>query len=229
MDYPPLVKGKFLKRYKRFLTDIQLPDNQVVVAHCTNSGSLKSCLIPNADVMLRPVDNPNRKTRYTWEMIKIGDGWVSVNTNLANDLAEEFLKNNLIPALPKYDIVKREVKFDDSRFDFYAENSTEKAFIEVKNVTLKEGDYAKFPDAKTTRGQKHLQTLMKARKEGYRAVMLYIVPRMDVKIFAPAKDIDPVYARLLKEAYESGVEIIPVQVKITPQKAEFHKILDFEL
>jgi len=125
--------------------------------------------------------------------------------------------------------VKREVKFDDSRFDIFAENATEKVFIEVKNVTMKEGDYALFPDAVTTRGQKHLKTLMKVKKDGMRAIMLYIIQRSDVKIFAPAKEIDPEYAKILQKARKNGVEIIPAQVKVTPQNILFSKILPFEI
>ncbi len=229
MVFQDLVEGIFIKRYKRFLVDVRLMDGQVITAHCTNSGSLKSAIKEGAPVMLSKSSNPKRKTKYTWEMIQINGTWVGVNTNNANILAYEFVRDGLIELLPRYNVLRREMKFYNSRLDLYAENANEKVFIEVKNVTLKEGRYAKFPDAKTLRGQKHLQTLIKAIEEGYRAIMLYIVQRTDTEIFSPAEEIDPVYSALLKEAYNRGVEIIPIQVKITPSEASFYRILPFEL
>ncbi|MGE0076656.1 MAG: DNA/RNA nuclease SfsA [Bacteroidales bacterium] len=225
----PLIHGYLVKRYKRFLADIKLDDGSVVTAHCTNSGSMKSCLEENAEVYLSDSMNPNRKTRYTWEMIKINGDWVGINTSNPNKLAVEIVKNNLLPQLSGYTAVKPETKFGDSRFDVYAENSSEKCFIEVKNVSLKDENYARFPDAVTERGQKHLDTLIKAKLEGYRAVMLYIIQRSDVEIFAPAFDIDPKYASKLKTAFDNGVEIIPLQVKVTPTSIEPVRVLNYEL
>ena len=131
--------------------------------------------------------------------------------------------------MENYKTVKREVKFGDSRFDVFAENDTETCFVEVKNVTLKEGNYALFPDAVTTRGQKHLKTLMEVKKQGMRAVMLYIVQRSDVEIFAPAEEIDPNYASTLREAVAAGVELIAMQATVTPDKIELSKKLPVEL
>ncbi len=224
-----LVKGTLLRRYKRFLADIELADGTEVVAHCTNSGSMKSCLEEGAAVYLTPVNDPKRKTRFTWEMIKINGDWVGINTGNPNKLAFEAISESLIPELTGYDIVKREVKFGDSRFDIYAENDREKCFVEVKNVSMKEGKYALFPDAVTTRGQKHLKTLMEVKKQGIRAVMLYVIQRSDVSVFAPAKQIDPDYAEALKMAFRSGVEIIPMQAEVTPEAIEFVRKLPFEL
>ena len=144
---PKLVHGILIKRYKRFLADIHLDNSDLIVAHCTNSGSMKSCLENGAEVYLSQNDNPLRKTRYTWEMIKINGDWVGINTGNPNKLAYSGIVNNKIPGLEGFTSVKREVKFGDSRFDIFAENGTEKCFIEVKNVTLKEGKYALFPDA----------------------------------------------------------------------------------
>ena len=141
----------------------------------------------------------------------------------------EAVKSGEIPGLKGFSLVKREVKYGDSRFDVYAENEREKCFIEVKNVTYKEGDYALFPDAVTTRGLKHLQTLKKVKAKGMRAVMVYVIQRSDVSIFAPAKNIDPAYAKALKEAYDVGVEIIPIQVLVNPQKIKIDKIIPFQL
>lgn len=224
-----LVHGRLIKRYKRFLADVLLDNGETVIAHCTNSGSMKSCLEDDAEVYLSPVNDSKRKTKFTWEMIKINDDWVGINTGNPNKLAFDAVLNNKIEKLKGYTEVKREVKFGDSRFDVMAKNDKETCFIEVKNVTLKEGDFALFPDAVTTRGKKHLETLIKVKEEGMRAVMLYIVQRMDVKTFAPAKDIDPEYANTLIKAFNKGVEIIPMQAKVTPQKIELIKELPFQL
>jgi sugar fermentation stimulation protein A len=224
-----LVHGTLIKRYKRFLADVMLDDGNVVVAHCTNSGSMKSCLENGAEVYLSPVTDPKRKTRFTWEMIKINGSWVGINTGNPNKLAFEAISSGLIPELSGYTNVMREVVFDDSRFDVFAENETEKCFVEVKNVTLKEGKYALFPDAVTTRGQKHLKTLMEVKAVGMRAVMLYIVQRTDVEVFAPAIGIDPEYAKALKLAVDAGVELIVIQVKVSPQRIEITRKLPVEI
>lgn len=224
-----LVHGTLIKRYKRFLADVRLDDGTVVIAHCTNSGSMKSCLEDDAEVYLTPVNDPKRKTKFTWEMIKINGDWVGINTGNPNKLAFEAISEGSIAELQGYTTVKREVTFGDSRFDVYAENDQEKCFVEVKNVSMKEGSYALFPDAVTTRGQKHLKTLMEVKAQGIRAVMLYVIQRSDVDIFAPAKQIDPDYTNALKLAHENGVEIIPMQAKVEPTGIRFVRKLPFEL
>ncbi|TVQ89873.1 MAG: DNA/RNA nuclease SfsA, partial [Bacteroidetes bacterium] len=175
---------------------------------------------------LSPVTDPKRKTRFTWEMIKINDNWVGINTSVPNRLAFEFMKSNIIPGLEGFSEIRREVKYNNSRLDIMATKPNETCFVEVKNVTLKEGELALFPDAVTTRGQKHLQTLMELKQNGIRAVMLYVVQRIDVNAFAPAEDIDPMYAQLLRQAYSKGVEIIPIQVKVSPEKIIFNRLLE---
>lgn len=231
MIFPsPLVRGKFISREQRFLTHVILEEtHEHVVAHCTNSGSMQSCLVPNAPVYLSISDNPARKTKYTWEMIQINENWVGINTNVPNKLVYEFLKSKTILELSGYEHIKPEAVFEDSRFDFYAENKQEKCYIEVKNVTLKEGKYALFPDAVTTRGQKHLNGLIAAKKKGFRAIMVYIIQRSDVEIFAPAKNIDLTYAKLMKTALLNGVELFPIQVKVTPIEIKFDKRIPLEL
>jgi sugar fermentation stimulation protein A len=224
-----LVAGKLIKRYKRFLTDVELTDGSIVTAHCTNSGSMKSCIEEGAPVYLSPAKDPNRKTRFTWEMIYMNKGWIGINTSIPNLLAYDAVKNGSIDKLKGYSFVKREVTFGDSRFDIFATNENEKCFIEVKNVTYKEGKYALFPDAVTTRGKKHLETLMEVKKQGMRAVMLYIIQRTDVEIFAPAIQIDPDYSQTLVKAYAKGVEIIPVIAKVSPDKIEIIREIPFEL
>jgi sugar fermentation stimulation protein A len=223
-----LVHGRLVKRYKRFLADVTLDDGSVVTAHCTNSGTMKSCIEEGAEVYLSPVEDSKRKTKFTWEMIRINGDWVGVNTGNPNALAFEAIKNGHIPGLSGYTTVEREVTFADSRFDIFAQNDTEECFIEVKNVTLKDGVYALFPDAVTLRGRKHLRTLAEVKKQGMRAVMLYIIQRSDVEIFAPAVEIDPGYAAALKTAMDAGVEVIPVQAKVTPEEIVLVRNLPLE-
>ncbi len=224
-----LVHGRLVKRYKRFLADIELDNGQLITAHCTNSGSMKSCLEPGAEVFLTPNDDPNRKTRFTWEMIKINGQWVGINTSVPNRFAKEAIQQNLIPGLEGYRTIRREVTFGDSRFDLFAEKEGEQCFIEVKNVTLNEGGVAMFPDAVTTRGQKHLETLIEVKKAGMRAVMLYVIQRMDVDRFAPARHIDPAYAEKLDKAKANGVEVIPLQVRVTPEGVFPERVVRYEV
>ncbi|WP_430815255.1 DNA/RNA nuclease SfsA [Carboxylicivirga sp. RSCT41] len=225
----PLIHGYLIKRYKRFLSDIKLDDGSIVVAHCTNSGSMKTCIEEGAEVYLSPAKDPKRKTRYTWEMIKLNNKWVGINTSHPNLIAFEAVKNGEIDKLAGYSHVQREVRVGNSRIDIMAQNDRETCFIEVKNVTMKDGEYARFPDAVTTRGKKHLDELIQLKKEGIRAVMLYVIQRSDVSVFAPAGDIDPDYANTLREAWKEGVEIIPVRVKVTPNDIVIDKELPFDL
>ncbi len=230
MDFgQKLIHGRLIRRYKRFLADVELDHGEKVTAHCTNSGSMKSCLEEGAEVYLTPVDDPKRKTKFTWEMIRINNGWVGINTANPNKLAFEALTGHSIFSLRGYTTVRREVKFGNSRIDLFAENDREKCFIEVKNVTLKEGRFARFPDAKTERGLKHLSELTEIRRLGMRAVMLYVVQRTDVELFGPAWDIDPAYSQALLEAFEHGVEIIPVMAHVSPRKIELGRVLPFDL
>lgn len=225
----PLVHGFFIERHKRFLSDIRLDDGTIVQAHCPNSGSLKSCLVKDADVYLSPVNDSARRTKFTWEMILIDGNWVGIHTNYANNLAIEILQNRLIPELSMYDTFRPEVKFLDSRFDVLAHNKEQQCFIEVKNVTLKEGDYGMFPDAVTTRGQKHLETLIKVKESGHHAAMLYIVQRIDVNAFKPAHHIDPEYGKKLLKAVEAGVEVYAYQILVTPEALTPLKMLPIQL
>lgn len=224
-----LIHGKLIKRYKRFLADIELDNGETVIAHCTNSGSMKSCLEEGAEVYLTPVNNPKRKTKFTWEMIKMNGDWIGVNTGNPNKLAYEAVSTGLIDGLMGYTEVKREVTWGDSRFDLMANNEHQTCFIEVKNVTMKEGCFARFPDAVTSRGRKHLETLINVKKAGMRAAMLYVVQRTDVSMFAPADKIDPEYGKALRKAIENGVEIFVVQAKVTPQSIDIVRLLPMQL
>jgi len=224
-----LIHGHLIRRYKRFLADVTLDDGREITAHCTNSGTMKSCLEDGAEVWLTPVDDPKRRTKFTWEMIRINGDWVGINTSNPNTLAFEWVSQGKIPDLVGLTALKREVKWEDSRFDLYGEGPEGGCFIEVKNVTLKEGDRALFPDAVTERGRKHLNTLIRVKQSGLRAVMLYVVQRLDVHIFSPARDIDPAYGEALDKAVRHGVEILVVQARVTPEGIHFHKELPVEL
>ena len=224
-----LVKGKLIKRYKRFLADVELESGEVVTAHCANSGSMLTCLEEGAPVALTYVDDPKRKTKYTWEMIFVNNNWVGINTSHPNKIVFDAIVNKEIKGLDVYDEVKREVKFDESRLDVVAKNSEETCVIEVKNVTMMIDNIALFPDAKTSRGLKHLNTLIRLKSEGYRAVMVYIIQRGDINSFTIAKDIDPDYAEGLKNAVENGVEVFALKANVTPEKIEIEKQVDFFL
>lgn len=224
-----LIHGRLLKRYKRFLADILLDDGSTVIAHCTNTGSMHSCLEENAEVWLTLVDDPNRKTRFTWEMILIDGQWVGINTSHPNALAFEWVKAEMVPGLEGITGLRREVKWEDSRFDLYGEEQGRACFIEVKNVSMKEGDRALFPDAVSERGRKHLNTLIRVKKSGMRAVMLYVIQRMDVKIFSPAREVDPAYGMALDEAVRQGVEVFVVQARVTPEGIQYHRALPVDL
>ena len=225
----PLVHGKLIKRYKRFLSDVELDSGEIVIAHCTNSGSMKTCIEEGAEVYLTHVDDPKRKTKYTWEMIRINGDWIGINTGIPNVLVYEAIRDQQIEGLNTYIEAKREVSFEDSRFDVFAKNDLEACFIEVKNVSMKVGDYARFPDAVTTRGKKHLETLIRVKESGMRAVMFYVIQRSDVSVFGPAYDVDPKYAETLKKAVANGVEVFAYQAKVTPQGIDLVKQLPVDL
>ena len=225
----PLVHGKLIKRYKRFLADVELDSGDIVVTHCTNSGSMKTCIEVGADVYLTYVDDPKRKTKYTWEMIEINADWIGINTGIPNILVYEAIRDQKIDGLNTYTEAKREVKFEDSRFDVFAKNDKEACFIEVKNVSMKVGEYARFPDSVTTRGKKHLETLIRVKESGIRAVMFYVIQRSDVSIFGPAHDIDPSYAKALKKAVENGVEVFAYQAEVKPEGINLVKQLPIDL
>lgn len=225
----PLVPGRLIKRYKRFLADVELSDGRIVQAHCNNSGTMKTCLEENAPVYLSRATNPKRKTQYSWEMIFINGGWIGVNTLIPNQLVFEAMKQNSLPDLVGYTTIKRELRFEDSRLDIYAENTFEKCFIEVKNVSMKVGSFARFPDAVTKRGLKHLETLIRIKQKGYRAIMAYVIQRMDVECFGTAPEIDPAYAKMLIKANSEGVEIMPFLASVRPDGINLVKELPYIL
>ncbi|WP_457552077.1 DNA/RNA nuclease SfsA [Desulfobacula sp.] len=214
---PPLIKGVLIRRYKRFLADIKLESGEMVTAHCPNSGSMKGCAIPGSPVWLSESDNPKRKYKYTWELIKLPETMIGINTLLPNKLVKQAIENDMIKELSGYDRVKAEVKTSShTRLDLVLEKGEkEKCYVEIKNCTLVEQGMAMFPDAVTTRGQKHLDELERLVSLGHRGVIFFLIQRMDAKMFKPADMIDKVYAQKLKKVVRNGVESIVRDTTIT--------------
>ena len=213
-----LVEGRLLRRYKRFLADIELGDGSIATVHCPNTGSMRGCQGDGWRVLLSRSDNPNRKYPLTWELVHNGTCWIGVNTHRANRLAVEAIENGTITELAGYDSLRREVyRGMSSRMDIVLENNGPRCWVEVKNVTLvdESGRYA-FPDAITGRGRKHLRELAAAVADGDRAVILFVVQRSDGAGFAPAADIDPAYAEEFSRAVGSGVEALAYRAEVTP-------------
>lgn len=214
----PLIAGVFVKRYKRFFADIELADGSVVVAHTPNTGSMQQCAVPGYKVLISQTDDPKRKLKFTLELIRVGAYWVDTHTQRTNRLVEEALRNDAIEGLCGYRVTP-EFKIGASRIDFLLENDEEKVLVEVKNVTLiKNQSTGCFPDAVTTRGQKHLRELLAAKQRGYRAVIFFLVQRGEATEFTPADEIDPEYGRLLREVVAAGVEALAYKTTISPQE-----------
>lgn len=231
MLLPPLISGKLILRYKRFLADVELDDGTVVTAHCPNSGSMKGCNLPDSPVMLSRSDNPARKLAFTWELVQINGFWVGLNTMLPNQLTEEGVKDGTISELQGYAKLRREVPYgsERSRIDLLLSGNGVDCYVEVKNVTLVENAQALFPDAVTTRGQKHLRELMEVVAGGGRGVVFFTVQRGDGLSVAPADNIDPEYGRLLRQAVKSGVEAIAYRAEVTPKEIKLTEKLEVVL
>lgn len=211
MIFPsPLQRGTLIRRYKRFLADVTLEGGEVVCAHVANSGAMLGTAEPGMEVWLSPAANPERKLKWNWEMVVVGGHLVGVNTMHPNRLVADAIREGVIPELAGYTSLRREVKYGrNSRIDMLLETpGRPTCFVEVKNVHLKRGEWAEFPDAVTTRGTKHLGELTDMVAAGCRAVMVYLVQRGDCLGFRPAADIDPIYAAALAQAKRDGVEAI---------------------
>ena len=204
-----------MRRYKRFLADVELDDGEIITAHCANSGRMTDCQGDGWAVLLMPHNNPKRKLQYTWELVFNGQCWICVNTNRANEVAFEAVANDKIPELCGYEKLEREKKYGkNSRIDLLLQNENELCYVEVKSVSLTANDAYVFPDAPTERGRKHLDELMLMREQGHRAVMLFMLMRSDACGFRAADFIDPKYAEKLEEARQAGVEILVYNSKI---------------
>ena len=221
-----LIKGKLIKRYKRFFTDIKVKD-KVVTAHCPNTGSMLGLLDENNEVYVLPNDDPKRKLKYGLEIIKTRKNLVGVNTHMANKIVHHGLENNLIEELKNNNSIKPEVFFNkETRFDFLLERNLQKSFVEVKNVTLFRDKYtAEFPDAVTSRGSKHLLTLIDATKKGYKTYLLFLVQIQNMKYFKIAKDIDEQYYKNYLIAKKAGVNFLAYRCDISSKKIFIKKKL----
>ena len=219
-----LIKGKLIKRYKRFFTDIKL-NKEIVVAHCPNTGSMKGLLNEGNDVYVSKNDDPKRKLKYTLEIIKVKKNLIGINTHFANKIAYHGLSNNLINELQYNDSIKPEVFFNkETRFDFLIEKNKQKIFVEVKNVTLFRNEkIAEFPDSITSRGSKHLKTLITAIKKGYKAYLLFLIQIERVEHFKIAKDIDKEYYDNYLLAKEAGVNFLAYRCKISSKEIKIEK------
>lgn len=237
MRLPALLKtGRLLKRYKRFLADVLLDDGREVVAHCANPGSMMGVAVEGARVWLHEHGDPKRKLAFSWELVDIDGTLIPINTTNPNKIAREAVEAGLIPELSGYREIAREVKYGEaSRIDFLLSgaksgNSRKKpCYVEVKNVHLSRvPGLAEFPDSVTKRGAKHLAELTRVAAEGARAVMLFIVQRSDCRRFAAAADLDPAYARSLKSAASSGVELLCYDCEVTTAEIVLRKALEID-
>jgi len=210
-----LVPGVIRQRYKRFLADVELPDGSVVIAHCTNTGSMATCWAPGDLVLLEPCLNPERKLRFTWLACRREGTWVGVETGMPNRVVAEAARQDRLPGLAGLREVRTEQKYGEerSRIDVLARDGDGRCvYIEVKNATLKAGRGVRFPDAVTERGAKHLRELRAMVRLGHRAAIAFFVQRADAAWFDAARDIDPAYARELDLAAAAGVQILPLAV-----------------
>tara|TARA_R110002072_G_scaffold42848_6_gene120745 strand:+ start:1386 stop:2087 length:702 start_codon:yes stop_codon:yes gene_type:complete len=221
MDFPdPLLRGRLVKRYKRFMADVVLEAGETVTAHCANTGAMLGVQSPGSEVWLSPARNPDRKLKFTWEMIRIGEGLVGINTAHPNRIVAEAIENGKIPELAGYATLRREVKYGkNSRIDILlSDDDRPDCYVEIKNVHLmREAGLAEFPDSVSTRAAKHQGELAKMVEQGARAVTLYLCQREDCDRFALAADIDPDYAEAAAAARAAGVESLCYACTLTPQ------------
>jgi sugar fermentation stimulation protein A len=216
IEWPPLIAGRLIRRYKRFLADVKLADGRTVTAHCPNSGRMLGCADPGRPVYLSRHDSPKRKLKYTWELISMPTALVGVNTLVPNRLAARAIGADGVPELGGYTTIRPEVfvaahtRLDLALVDAHGQ----RCYVEVKNCTLVADGRALFPDAVTTRGRKHLDALCALRRAGHRSVIFFFVQRMDAVVFSPADHIDPAYGKALRWALENGVEALAYDAAI---------------
>lgn len=223
-QFPSLLPGILIKRYKRFFADIELATGELITAHCPNTGPMTGVSTPGSLVQVSYNPSPTRKLAYTWEMIQVTDNeptWVGINTNLPNRIVKLGLEAGIFAELRDYQQIKPEVVYGQdkkSRIDFLLSGSEVNlpAYLEVKNTTWSQGRLAVFPDTVTTRGQKHLRELM-ALLPTKRSIMLYFINRGDCNSFAPGDIVDPVYGKMLREAVMQGVEVLAYRFETTPE------------
>jgi sugar fermentation stimulation protein A len=226
----PLYHGTLIRRYKRFLADVELDEGSLVTAHTPNTGSMQGCARPGSRVILSLSGNPGRKYPHSWELVHTDGVWVGINTMLPNYLAREGIENGTVAELAGYPAIRSEVPYGEgSRIDLLLSGERGRCYVEVKNVTLVEGGCALFPDAVTARGQKHLRELMQVVREGHRGVNLFVVQRGDGASVSPADAIDPVYGALLREESRAGVELLAYRAAVTQTEIRLEQRLQVVL
>jgi sugar fermentation stimulation protein A len=214
-----LIRGTLIRRYKRFLVDVRLANGEIVIAHCTNTGSMMGCKESGSSVYLSRSANPNRKLAYTWELIRVNKIWVGINTLNPNRLVAQAIEAGIIQELRGFDTIRREViTRPGTRLDLCLEGSNGSCFVEVKNVSLAIDGAAAFPDAVSERGTKHLKELMRLKRKGHRAAVVFVIQRGDCDYFRPADEIDAEYGRWLRRAIKAGVEALPYRAKVTSRE-----------
>lgn len=221
-----LEQAVLIRRYKRFLADVRLPDGSTLTIHCPNSGSMRSCSEPGSLVCFSQSSNPKRKYPHTLEMILVGATWVGINTSRTNTIVAEAILNKEIAEVIEFDELRREVKTSaGSRLDIMLTAADHKTYIEVKNCSLVDDGYALFPDAVTARGTKHLNELIRLVKDGHTGIIFYLIQRLDADRFKPAADIDPTYTETLRTATSQGVLVLAYQAAVTPESINVVKRL----
>ncbi len=215
----PLIPGTLIRRYKRFLADVRLESGETVTAHCANTGSMRQMAEPGSPVMLSEAANPERKTRYDWQLVMVGGLWAGINTSAPNILLREGFETGVVPAFRGFDEIRMEVKYGvNSRADALLAGPDGRCYVEAKNVTLVEDGAALFPDAVTSRGAKHLDELSAVVENGDRAVLFLLSQRMDSTAIGIASHIDPYYAERLRAAVYAGVEIVTWRARVSPEE-----------
>ena len=226
----PLIPGTLLKRYKRFLADVRLDDDSLVTAHCTNTGRMLGCSAPGSRIYLSDQSGKGRKLEFTWEIIRVGISLVGINTLAANRLTREGIESGVIRELQGYARIRAEVPTrPGSRLDFLLEGPTERCYVEVKNVTLMVDHVAAFPDAVSERGTKHLKELIRLRRKGHRAVLMFVIQRGRCRSIRPADEIDPEYGRWLRRAVKAGVEVYSYSARVTTRAISLKDAVPLQL
>ena len=213
MEYGNMIEARFLRRVNRFTAFVEL-NGQEEMVHVKNTGRCRELLIEGAKVFLEEADKEGRKTKYSLIAVYKGDTLVNMDSQAPNQMAAEALAEGKIKEIGEVDFLKRELKYENSRFDIFYQKGEKKGFIEVKGVTLEEDGIAKFPDAPTERGAKHLRELIKAKEEGYEAAVLFVIQMKGVKEFRPNEVRDQKFTMALREAAEAGVKILAYDCKV---------------
>lgn len=228
----PLLRGRLVKRYKRFLADIALDDGREITAHCANPGSMLGVAVEGAPAWVSEHSDAKRKLPFSWQLTQIDGVLIPINTSNPNRIVEEALADGVIAELAGYAQTRREVKYGEkSRIDFLLEDPRKGAcYVEVKNVHLsRTPGLAEFPDSVTARGAKHLRALAAVKEAGARAVMAFVVQRSDCRRFRPAPDLDPAYAQALNDAVAAGVELLCYDCEVSTAEVVLRRAVEIDL